>query len=67
MSIRAHTDFSNVVRVPRFHQAPQRLQSINMGIVDPDKVIILPVIRIERMPDVSPVYDPRVPANKEGV
>lgn len=40
-------DFRNVVRVPKFHQAPQRIQARYAG-GDSD-VIILPVVRIERL------------------
>ena len=39
-----HPDFANVIRVPRFHQAPQRVQYL--GLVDPlpGNVIVYPLI-----------------------
>jgi hypothetical protein len=45
----------NVVRVHRFHNAPQRLQG---HVADTAKVVILLVIRIERRRDLPSVFGP---------
>jgi hypothetical protein len=41
MSAHEHPDFANVIRVARFHQAPQRIQYLSH---QPANVIVLPVI-----------------------
>lgn len=46
-----HPDFANVIRVAKFHRAPQRIQAhIEYAPVDVTNVVILPVIRIDGYP-----------------
>ena len=55
-----HADFGNVVRPPRFHQAPWSGQPLNLAVVltspayDVGNVVILPVIRIAPEPNDLP-------------
>lgn len=55
----AQSDFANVVRVPRFHQAPQRIQHVDVA-ANLDNVIVLPVIRLDRH-DTGPPADTTLP------